>query len=120
MNVQRQPGANIISTADIRQTPPQLTESLPKSVKVTELSDRTTNIRASVDDTQFELTTAIAPVVMMIYRFCEYSGDHHSRRRSAASLIGTFAVMVFLDFSINNLTLMATIAPGSWSMTPSW
>ena len=56
MNVQRQPGANIISTADsIRQMLPQLTESLPKSVKVTVLSDRTTNIRASVDDTQFEL-----------------------------------------------------------------
>ena len=52
--VQRQPGANIISTADsIRQMLPQLTESLPKSVKVTVLSDRTTNIRASVDDTQF-------------------------------------------------------------------
>ncbi len=52
MNVQRQPGANIISTADsIRQMLPQLTESLPKSVKVTVLSDRTTNIRASVDDT---------------------------------------------------------------------
>ncbi|EAX2326730.1 multidrug transporter subunit MdtC, partial [Salmonella enterica] len=55
MNVQRQPGANIIATADsIRQMLPQLTESLPKSVKVTVLSDRTTNIRASVRDTQFE------------------------------------------------------------------
>lgn len=55
MNVQRQPGANIISTADsIRQMLPQLTESLPKSVKVSVLSDRTTNIRASVADTQFE------------------------------------------------------------------
>ena len=58
MNVQRQPGANIISTADsIRQMLPQLTESLPKSVKVSVLSDRTTNIRASVADTQFELST---------------------------------------------------------------
>lgn len=71
MNVQRQPGANIISTADsIRQMLPQLTESLPKSVKVTVLSDRTTNIRASVDDTQFELMMAIALVVMIIYLFC--------------------------------------------------
>ncbi|EDR7667454.1 multidrug transporter subunit MdtC, partial [Salmonella enterica subsp. enterica] len=60
MNVQRQPGANIIATADsIRQMLPQLTESLPKSVKVTVLSDRTTNIRASVRDTQFELMLAI-------------------------------------------------------------
>lgn len=72
MNVQRQPGANIISTADsIRQMLPQLTESLPKSVKVGQaLSDRTTNIRASVNDTQFELMVAIALVVMIIYLFC--------------------------------------------------
>ncbi len=86
MNVQRQPGANIISTADsIRQMLPQLTESLPKSVKVTVLSDRTTNIRASVNDTQFELMMAIALVVMIIYLFfAQYSGDHHSRLRSAA------------------------------------
>lgn len=70
MNVQRQPGANIIATADsIRQMLPQLTESLPKSVKVTVLSDRTTNIRASVRDTQFELMLAIALVVMIIYLF---------------------------------------------------
>ncbi len=70
MNVQRQPGANIIDTADsIRQMLPQLTESLPKSVKVQVLSDRTTNIRASVRDTQFELMLAIALVVMIIYLF---------------------------------------------------
>lgn len=63
-------GANIIATADsIRQMLPQLTESLPKSVKVTVLSDRTTNIRASVRDTQFELMLAIALVVMIIYLF---------------------------------------------------
>ncbi len=68
MNVQ-QP-ANIIDTADgIRQMLPQLTESLPKSVKVQVLSDRTTNIRASVRDTQFELMLAIATVVMIIYLF---------------------------------------------------
>ncbi len=70
MNVQRQPGANIIATADsVRQMLPQLTESLPKSVKVQVLSDRTTNIRASVSDTQFELMLAIALVVMIIYLF---------------------------------------------------
>ncbi|MFP0219672.1 multidrug efflux RND transporter permease subunit MdtB [Escherichia sp. WS1063] len=115
MNVQRQPGANIISTADsIRQMLPQLTESLPKSVKVTVLSDRTTNIRASVDDTQFELMMAIALVVMIIYLFLRnIPATIIPGVAVPLSLIGTFAVMVFLDFSINNLTLMAlTIATG--------
>ena len=70
MNVQRQPGANIIETADsIRTMLPQLIESLPKSVSVKVLSDRTINIRASVTDTQFELMLAIALVVMIIYLF---------------------------------------------------
>lgn len=115
MNVQRQPGANIISTADsIRQMLPQLTESLPKSVKVTVLSDRTTNIRASVNDTQFELMMAIALVVMIIYLFLRnIPATIIPGVAVPLSLIGTFAVMVFLDFSINNLTLMAlTIATG--------
>ncbi|SQE53009.1 multidrug resistance protein [Escherichia coli] len=115
MNVQRQPGANIISTADsIRQMLPQLTESLPKSVKVTVLSDRTTNIRASVNDTQFELMMAIALVVMIIYLFLRnIPATIIPGFAVPLSLIGTFAVMVFLDFSINNLTLMAlTIATG--------
>lgn len=86
MNIQRQPGANIIATADsIRQMLPQLTESLPKSVKVTVLSDRTTNIRASVRDTQFELMLAIALVVMIIYLFfTQYSCHNYSRRRRTA------------------------------------
>ena len=115
MNVQRQPGANIISTADsIRQMLPQLTESLPKSVKVSVLSDRTTNIRASVADTQFELMLAIALVVMIIYLFLRnIPATIIPAVAVPLSLIGTFAVMVFLDFSINNLTLMAlTIATG--------
>ena len=115
MNVQRQPGANIIATADsIRQMLPQLTESLPKSVKVTVLSDRTTNIRASVRDTQFELMLAIALVVMIIYLFLRnIPATIIPGVAVPLSLIGTFAVMVFLDFSINNLTLMAlTIATG--------
>ncbi len=114
MNVQRQPGANIISTADsIRQMLPQLGRS-PKSVKVTVLSDRTTNIRASVDDTQFELMMAIALVVMIIYLFLRnIPATIIPGVAVPLSLIGTFAVMVFLDFSINNLTLMAlTIATG--------
>lgn len=115
MNVQRQPGANIIATADsIRQMLPQLTESLPKSVKVEVLSDRTTNIRASVSDTQFELLLAIALVVMIIYLFLRnVPATIIPGVAVPLSLVGTFAVMVFLDFSINNLTLMAlTIATG--------
>ncbi|MCS2171767.1 MdtB/MuxB family multidrug efflux RND transporter permease subunit [Scandinavium sp. TWS1a] len=115
MNVQRQPGANIISTADsIRQMLPQLTSSLPKSVQVKVLSDRTNNIRASVNDTQFELMLAIALVVMIIYLFLRnVPATIIPAVAVPLSLIGTFAVMVFLDFSINNLTLMAlTIATG--------
>jgi len=115
MNVQRQPGANIIATADsIRAMLPQLTESLPKSVSVQVLSDRTTNIRASVNDTQFELLLAIALVVMIIYLFLRnVPATIIPGVAVPLSLVGTFAVMVFLDFSINNLTLMAlTIATG--------
>ncbi|OSC01294.1 multidrug transporter subunit MdtC, partial [Klebsiella pneumoniae] len=98
----------------IRQMLPQLTESLPKSVKVQVLSDRTTNIRASVRDTQFELMLAIALVVMIIYLFLRnVPATIIPGVAVPLSLVGTFAVMVFLDFSINNLTLMAlTIATG--------
>ncbi|WP_437887497.1 MdtB/MuxB family multidrug efflux RND transporter permease subunit [Phytobacter sp. V91] len=115
MNVQRQPGANIIDTADsIRNMLPQLTESLPKSVEVKVLSDRTTNIRASVTDTQYELMLAIALVVMIIYLFLRnIPATIIPGVAVPLSLVGTFAVMVFLDFSVNNLTLMAlTIATG--------
>lgn len=115
MNVQRQPGANIIETADsIRTMLPQLIESLPRSVSVKVLSDRTTNIRASVTDTQFELMLAIALVVMIIYLFLRnVPATLIPAVAVPLSLVGTFAVMVFLDFSINNLTLMAlTIATG--------
>ncbi|WP_312627658.1 MdtB/MuxB family multidrug efflux RND transporter permease subunit [Scandinavium sp.] len=115
MTVQRQPGANIIATADsIRQMLPQLTSSLPKSVQVKVLSDRTNNIRASVSDTQFELMLAIALVVMIIYVFLRnVPATIIPGVAVPLSLVGTFAVMVFLDFSINNLTLMAlTIATG--------
>ena len=115
MNVQRQPGANIINTADsIRAMLPQLTSSLPKSVEVKVLSDRTTNIRASVSDTQYELMLAIALVVMIIYLFLRnIPATIIPGVAVPLSLVGTFAVMVFLGFSINNLTLMAlTIATG--------
>ncbi|EPN9383115.1 MdtB/MuxB family multidrug efflux RND transporter permease subunit [Cronobacter malonaticus] len=115
MNVQRQPGANIITTAKtIQKLLPQLTESLPKSVQVKVLTDRTTNISASVNDTQFELMLAIALVVMIIYLFLRnIPATIIPAVAVPLSLVGTFAVMVFLDFSINNLTLMAlTIATG--------
>ncbi|ALB63310.1 Multidrug transporter MdtB [Cronobacter condimenti 1330] len=115
MNVQRQPGANIITTAEtIQKLLPQLTESLPKSVEVKVLTDRTTNISASVNDTQFELMLAIALVVMIIYLFLRnVPATIIPAVAVPLSLVGTFAAMVFLDFSINNLTLMAlTIATG--------
>lgn len=115
MNVQRQPGANIIETADsIRALLPGLKESLPKSVHLALIADRTNNIRASVEDTQSELMLAIALVVMIIYLFLRnVPATIIPAVAVPLSLVGTFAVMVFLDFSINNLTLMAlTIATG--------
>jgi len=115
LNIQRQPGANIITTADsIRKMLPALTASLPKSVEVKVLTDRTTNIRASVHDVQFELMLAIALVVMIIYLFLRnVPATIIPAVAVPLSLVGTFAVIYFLGFSINNLTLMAlTIATG--------
>lgn len=115
LNIQRQPGANIITTADsIRQMLPALTASLPRSVEVKVLTDRTTNIRASVHDVQFELMLAIALVVMIIYLFLRnVPATIIPAVAVPLSLVGTFAVIYFLGFSINNLTLMAlTIATG--------
>ncbi|MBD8167408.1 MdtB/MuxB family multidrug efflux RND transporter permease subunit [Erwinia persicina] len=115
LNVQRQPGANIIATADnIRQMLPALTASLPKSVDVRLLTDRTTNIRASVHDVQFELLLALALVVMIIYLFLRnVAATIIPAVAVPLSLIGTFAAMYFFGFSVNNLTLMAlTIATG--------
>ncbi|MXP52107.1 MdtB/MuxB family multidrug efflux RND transporter permease subunit [Pantoea sp. Seng] len=115
LNVQRQPGANIIATADsIRAVLPSLTATLPKSVDVKLLTDRTTNIRASVADTQHELMLAIGLVVMIIYLFLRnVPATIIPAVAVPLSLVGTFAAMYFLGFSINNLTLMAlTIATG--------
>ncbi len=115
LNIQRQPGANIIATADsIRQLLPELTASLPKSVEVQLLSDRTSNIRASVHDVQLELMLAIALVVMIIYLFLRnVPATIIPAVAVPLSLVGTFAAMYFLGFSVNNLTLMAlTIATG--------
>ncbi|MCU1794295.1 MdtB/MuxB family multidrug efflux RND transporter permease subunit [Pectobacterium polaris] len=115
INVQRQPGANVITTTDsINKMLPALKASLPNSVEVTTLADRTTSIRASVKDVQFELLLAIALVVMVIYLFLRNAvATLIPSIAVPLSLIGTFAAMYFLGFSINNLTLMAlTIATG--------
>ncbi|ELY1864716.1 MdtB/MuxB family multidrug efflux RND transporter permease subunit [Serratia marcescens] len=115
LNIQRQPGVNVITTADsIREMLPTLIKSLPKSVDVKVLTDRTTTIRASVSDVQFELLLAIALVVMVIYVFLRnVPATIIPSVAVPLSLVGTFAAMYFLGFSINNLTLMAlTIATG--------
>ncbi|MBS0878430.1 MULTISPECIES: MdtB/MuxB family multidrug efflux RND transporter permease subunit [unclassified Tatumella] len=115
LNVLRQPGANIIETADnIRSLLPSLKSTLPASVDLQLVSDRTRNIRASVSDTQFELLLAIALVVMIIYLFLRnIPATIIPAVAVPISLIGTFAAMYLLGFSVNNLTLMAlTIATG--------
>ncbi|MDD5268822.1 MAG: MdtB/MuxB family multidrug efflux RND transporter permease subunit [Methylococcales bacterium] len=115
VNIQRQPGTNVIEVVDrIKQLLPKLQEALPGGLDVALLTDRTTTIRASVEDVQSELLLALALVVLVIFFFL--------RNASATaipgivvplSLIGTFAVMYLAGFSINNLTLMAlTIAAG--------
>nr|WP_314263698.1 MdtB/MuxB family multidrug efflux RND transporter permease subunit [uncultured Moellerella sp.] len=115
INILRQPGANVIDTTDtIRDLIPELVSSLPKSINVDILTDRTSTIRASVSDVQFELMLAIGLVVMVIYLFLR-NGIATLIPGIAVplSLVGTFAVMYFCGFSVNNLTLMAlTIATG--------
>ncbi|HLT05058.1 MAG TPA: efflux RND transporter permease subunit, partial [Pseudomonas sp.] len=115
LNIQRQPGANVIEVVDrIQQLLPQISASLPANLDVTVLTDRTQTIRAAVSHVQFELLLAVCLVVLVTFLFL---------RRLAAtaipsiavplSLIGTFAVMYLAGFSINNLTLMAlTVAAG--------
>ena len=115
LNVQRQPGANVIATVDaIKARLPELQSGLPASVKVDVLSDRTTGIRASVEHVQFELLLAVLLVVLVIFAFL------HSLRATVIaslavpiSLIGTCGAMYMLGYSLNNLSLMAlTIATG--------
>ena len=115
LNVQRQPGANVIEVVDrVKKLLPQLKDSLPASVEVTLLTDRTTTIRASVDDVRFELFLAVALVVMVIFVFLRnVSATIIPSVAVPLSLVGTFGVMYLAGFSINNLTLMAlTIATG--------
>jgi multidrug efflux pump len=115
MNIQRQPGANIISVVDrIKNLLPQLTTTLPSSVDVEILTDRTTTIRASVEDVQFELLLTIALVVMVIFLFLRnLSATVIPSVAVPLSIVGTFGVMYLLGYSLNNLTLMAlTISTG--------
>ncbi len=115
VNIQRQPGANVIEVVDrIKKIMPQLRASLPSSVDVTLLTDRTTTIRASVKDVQFEMMLAVALVIMVIFLFLRnLSATVIPSIAVPLSLVGTFGVMYLAGFSINNLTLMAlTIATG--------
>ncbi len=115
VNIQRQPGANIIAVADrVKRLLPQLRASLPSSVKVSVLTDRTTTIRASVRDVEFTLLLTIALVVMVIFLFLRTAaGTVIPSVAVPLSLVGTFGVIYLLGFSLNNLTLMAlTIATG--------
>ena len=115
VNIQRQPGANIISVVDrVKALLPQLQASMPSSVKVKILTDRTNTIRASVADVKFELMLTIALVVMVIFVFLRnVSATIIPSVAVPLSLVGTFGVMYLLGYSLNNLSLMAlTISTG--------
>ncbi len=115
LNIQRQPGANIISVVDrIKKLLPQLTLSLPSSIKVSILTDRTTTIRASVSDVQFELMLTVGLVVMVMFLFLRNIPSTIIPGIAVPlSLVATFGVMYLLGYSLNNLTLMAlTISTG--------
>jgi multidrug efflux pump len=115
LNIQRQPGANIIDVVErVKNLLVQLKASLPAAVTVTVLTDRTTTIRASVEDVQFELVLTIGLVVLVIFLFLRsLSATIIPSVAVPLSLVGTFAVMYMLGYSLNNLTLMAlTISTG--------
>ena len=115
LNVQRQPGANVIAVVNvINALLPEIKASLPAGVQVTVLTDRTNTIRASVADVEFELVLAVALVVLVIFLFLRsIRATIIPSVAVPVSLIGTFAVMYLLGYSLNNLSLMAlTIATG--------
>ena len=115
VNVQRQPGANIIQVVDrIKNLLPQLKTSLPASIQVHILTDRTSTIRASVKDVEFELMLTVALVVMVIFLFLRnLAATIIPSVAVPLSIVGTFGVMYLLGYSLNNLTLMAlTISTG--------
>jgi hydrophobe/amphiphile efflux-1 (HAE1) family protein len=113
--IQRQPGANVIATVDrVKAMLPQLQASIPKDIKVSILSDRTETIRASVSDVRFTLVLTVALVVMVIFVFLRnFWATVIPAVTVPLSLIGTFAVLYELGYSLDNLSLMAlTIAVG--------
>jgi len=115
VNIQRQPGANIIAVVDrIHKLLPQLQTSLPANVQVRILTDRTDTIRASVKDVEYELMLTIALVVMVIFLFLRnFAATIIPSVAVPLSIVGTFGVMYLLGYSLNNLTLMAlTISTG--------
>ena len=115
VNIQRQPGANIIGVVDeVQKLLPQLRSSLPASVQLSVLTDRTNTIRASVKDVQFELVLTIALVVMVIFLFLRsLAATVIPSVAVPLSIVGTFGVMYLLGYSLNNLSLMAlTISTG--------
>ncbi len=115
VNIQRQPGANIIGVVDeVNRLLPQLRSSLPASVRLDVLTDRTNTIRASVKDVQFELVLTIALVIMVIFLFLRsLAATIIPSVAVPLSIVGTFGVMYLLGYSLNNLSLMAlTISTG--------
>jgi multidrug efflux pump len=115
LNIQRQPGANTIQVVrSIEKLLPQLESTLPASVKVQVITDRTTSIQASVDDVEFELGLVIALVVMVIFLFLRsIAATIIPSVAVPLSLVGTFGVMYLAGYSLNNLTMMAlTISTG--------
>ena len=115
VNVQRQPGANVVDVVNrIQAMMPELKSSLPAGVDVDVLTDRTTTIRASIRDVEFEMSLAVALVVLVIFLFLRNVPATIIPSLSVPlSLIGTFAIMYLANFSLNNLSLMAlTIATG--------
>jgi multidrug efflux pump len=115
VNIQRQPGANIIAVVDrIKKLLPQLQASLPATVQVKVLTDRTVTIRSSVQDVEFELMLTVALVVMVIFLFLRnLAATIIPSVAVPLSIVGTFGVMYLLGYSLNNLTLMAlTISTG--------
>ncbi|MGA2792143.1 MAG: efflux RND transporter permease subunit [Roseiarcus sp.] len=115
VNIQRQPGANVIAVVDsVKKLLPAITASIPSSISITPLTDRTTTIRASVADVEFELSLAVALVVLVIFLFLRNIPATIIPSLSVPlSLVGTLAAMYELGFSLDNLSLMAlTIATG--------
>ncbi|MCC7499424.1 MAG: multidrug efflux RND transporter permease subunit [Bryobacterales bacterium] len=115
VNIQRQPGSNIIGVVDrIKQVMPQLQASMPPAVRVSVVADRTNTIRASVHDVEFELMLTIALVILVIFLFLRsLSATIIPSVAVPLSLVGTFAVMYLLGYSLDNLSLMAlTISTG--------